>query len=271
MYEIMVAVLNELGFEINKKKEVLKEDKFEINKKKEVLKEDKSDLNEMKTVLNKKQYEIDEAEKGIFFAEKSSKDIYYFFDFNRYRKDINIKEEIITKQKKYYENMIKRENNNVLQKNTTLIIFIEIEDMQSANNLKGMTLELEEDKYFFRKLVLIYTKREVDSLKASIVKCNLLEYINNEIRKNELFTEFKKGSREDSYSLLLKMMVKIPVLNYHIDKNIDLVSLSNIIETELTNNNLNKLVDNVLSLNLKGTKKQSDSVIDEFIDGLTSV
>lgn len=103
------------------------------------------------------------------------------------------------------------------EKNCTLLLCHE-ED----NITRQSILMLEEDEYNFKKNVIAFTLKELDSLndylKLKNIKFITSEFINEVINENggAVFLKFKDNNKEQKnyYSLILKSVLKLPFINY---------------------------------------------------------
>ncbi|MDR5886300.1 ABC-three component system middle component 1 [Vreelandella janggokensis] len=122
------------------------------------------------------------------------------------------------------------------EKNCTMLI-CQDEDKIS----REIILALEEDQYNFKKNVIAYSQQELDSAKNYLDKNKISEItsgvINEIINSNDgkLFLEFKyqHKSKRDYYSLMLKIVLKLPFITYR-PQDQQLVNLSHEIESSLT-------------------------------------
>ncbi|OXX83221.1 hypothetical protein AVM15_12405, partial [Paraclostridium benzoelyticum] len=131
--------------------------------------------------------------------------------------------------------------NNYVIKNTTSIIFLELEDLNSARNnstLNKKILDIEESKYNFKKNVITYTSKQInDFMEIYRGKDNINEIINDIIYDKNEFIEFKKNPISDSvYNLTSKLQIKIPFLTLK-NESKSIKSLKQEIDNELKNLN----------------------------------
>lgn len=142
--------------------------------------------------------------------------------------------------------------NNYVIKNTTAIIFLELEDLNSASNnsiLNKKILDIEESKYNFKKNVITYTSKQVnDFMGIYREEDNINESINNIIYNKNEFIEFKKNPISESvYNLISKLQIKIPFLTLK-NENKSIKSLKQEIDYELKNLNYYELVNKIIGI-----------------------
>lgn len=142
--------------------------------------------------------------------------------------------------------------NNYVIKNTTSIIFLELEDLNSASNnstLNKKILDIEESKYNFKKNVITYTSKQInDFMEIYRGKDNINEIINDIIYDKNEFIEFKKNPISDSvYNLTSKLQIKIPFLTLK-NESKSIKSLKQEIDNELKNLNYYELANKIISI-----------------------
>lgn len=142
--------------------------------------------------------------------------------------------------------------NNYIIKNTTAIIFLELEDLKIASDnssLNKKILDIEESKYNFKKNVITYTSKQINDF-IEIYKSldNINESINKIIYNKDAFIEFKKDPISDSiYNLISKLQIKIPFLTLR-DENKIISSLKQEIDNELKRFNYYELVNKIINI-----------------------
>lgn len=150
-------------------------------------------------------------------------------------------------------------------KNSTLIICCE----ETACPL-GLALAIEEDHYNFKKNIITYVVAEIYSLAEKIRsedgKINLTnEFINNLINENggDVFRTFKSsgGISKNYYSLLMKIVSKIPLINY-IPPIKSLHDLEAAIGTSMTKEQMS-LYESVIAEDLLQSDKKFDLWLDQ--------
>lgn len=142
--------------------------------------------------------------------------------------------------------------NNYVVKNTTAIIFLELEDLNSASNnsiLNKKILDIEESKYNFKKNVITYTYKQAnDFIKVYRELDNINESINSIIYNKDAFIEFKKNPISESiYNLTSKLQIKIPFLTLE-NENKSIKSLKQEIDYELNNLNYYEFVNKIIEI-----------------------
>ncbi|WP_426054548.1 ABC-three component system middle component 1 [Janthinobacterium sp. PSPC2-1] len=151
------------------------------------------------------------------------------------------------------------------QKNSTLIICCE----ETACPV-GLALSIEEDHYNFKKNVISYVAAEIDSI-ADKVKSEdgvlklTNEYINNIINEGggDLFRAFKSsgGASRNYYSLLMKIVSKLPLINY-IPPVKSLHDLEGAISTSMTKQQV-AMYESSISEELLNSDKKFDVWLDQ--------
>lgn len=94
------------------------------------------------------------------------------------------------------------------EKNTSLIILVEVDDLKEKFTLlKNTILSVEEDIYFFRKFVILYTNDSTAYVQNVIDESNFYETLDagiNDFEKNMYF--------DSNYFVLIEIAIKLPFL-----------------------------------------------------------
>jgi len=104
-------------------------------------------------------------------------------------------------------------------KNATLIIFT-THDVNVKNNVVKQAISIEEDPYFFKKLVLLMPEKEISIIESNFTehKDSYIAYIQNLISDTERFNEFTNNNmfglsnKGIEYSFVAKLYEKLPFL-----------------------------------------------------------
>lgn len=125
--------------------------------------------------------------------------------------EVDSLDDIVKEKQLKYLNILKENiKDKEVDKNSTLLICLKSELLPLESNIYRRILEIEEDPYYFRKLVLPYTLKQLE----------LIEGISDfgKIIKNPLlFDEFKiacknKDLSESKYEIISQLYIKLPFL-----------------------------------------------------------
>lgn len=103
-----------------------------------------------------------------------------------------------------------KSNENLIhaEKNTSLIILVKVDDLKEKFALlKNTILSVEEDIYFFRKFVILYTNDSTAYVQNVIDESNFYETLDagiNDFEKNMYF--------DSNYFVLMEIAIKLPFL-----------------------------------------------------------
>ena len=250
MHEIICKLLEEMGFYIEK-----------TGTKEDIIKANEEKIREI-TAAGEKQNE-EQLYNNICFAIDQRKANYYMLDFNKYDSQ-NIEEKILYNQKKYYSYLKRKDDNNLLIKNSSLIIFIEVKNKQEEDELKKLALKLEDDRYYFKKYVVLYSDEELQSLITNMGQAQISGYIREKILDKNQFQQYKIGEKNNDYSLILKLLIKIPVLSLLNEEKIVFKNLKTIIEEELLKANLKEFTDKVLNIDMNNMEESIENFIGDI-------
>lgn len=147
-------------------------------------------------------------------------------------------------------NIMKSKSHHLgLDKNLSLVVFLETGYSQNKNKLNSLIYDIEEDPYDFRKYVVTYTENQKKCIVDDIFQQDLLEveYLRNRILDQQAFAAYKRGDATQlarEYELISKIFIKLPFLNFDVVSK-DLQDLSLIIKKNITQDDIevwNKLI-----------------------------
>ncbi|MGL5480151.1 MAG: hypothetical protein ACRDCB_14015 [Clostridium sp.] len=142
--------------------------------------------------------------------------------------------------------------NKYVSKNTTAIIFIELENLKSASDnssLNKKILNIEESKYNFKKNIITYTEKQGEEFRELYSnKENVGHVINSIIYDKNKFVEFKKDPTLDSiYNLMSKLQMKIPFLALESEEK-KMECLKENIDKQLKDSNYDKFINIITNM-----------------------
>lgn len=116
------------------------------------------------------------------------------------------------------------ENNKII-KNTSLIILLNVDDLEVfyRNNLYKI-MQIEEDEYYFRKYVVLYTNEGLSKLESNTKF--LLDYIQGQDSKDRsLFDKFENNMFfEEAYFIAMQLIIKLPFISLpHANGNFEMI------------------------------------------------
>jgi len=166
-------------------------------------------------------------------------------------------------------------NDNKIKKNTSLFVTIKVDELkQSYESLRSMIMKVEEDEYYFRKYVILYTEEGLSRLNSNIE--DLLNYIQSTSPEGEyLFDKFESDMFFDtSYFIAMQLIIKLPFVSlHHSDNHFEIVE--NKIQSRIEMEGLNdhkKQVDDILEI-FSGVdiRKQLEDEASGLLDSLNQI
>lgn len=130
-------------------------------------------------------------------SQYSSDELHNFFDDNKTSQVI----------KEFERLSLKLEHENI-KKNTSLFILVEVDNLKEAfkdEKFQRSILLIEEDYYYFRKFILLYTRNGVSDLQDKTTNETLFKYLESNI---DAFEEDMYFS--ESYFMAMEIGVKLP-------------------------------------------------------------
>lgn len=211
-------------------------------------------------------------DKENSFASNNKKHMFYVY--KSYNNIKEFRENLIQDQDNLYDYITQLENGNEIKKNTSFIILIKLKEKNEKDIIQKEILDLEEDKYFFKKYVITYLSDEVESFYKKLKEYdNIISFLENNLNNTEKFEEFKVKNDISYYSLILKIYIKIPHLSCGgIFSEKEMISLKdNIIEEiEKMQDKDDTILDyhkKILSLQEKNIDSYIESILSEIKEG----
>jgi hypothetical protein len=115
---------------------------------------------------------------------------------------------VLENQVKNFKKIKQKLDDRELEKNTTYLICFKNEKLPLSSIDYKQVLEIEEDSYYFRKLVLPYTQNQ-------LTKISGINDFSNIIKDIDTFEEFKKDCMENNlseslYEIVSQLYIKLP-------------------------------------------------------------
>ena len=187
-------------------------------------------------------------------SEYSPNELHNFFDDNKTSQII----------KEFEKLSVKSEHENI-KKNTSLFILVEVDNLKEAfedEKIQRSILLIEEDYYYFRKFIILYTQDGLSDLRDKETNEMLYTYLESNIDAFEEDMFFR-----ESYFIAMEIGVKLPF--FTLPKRNDIYqSIENQYQDdkdELDNRLLDfytKVTDEKLSKSLKDISTDDDNISD---------
>lgn len=190
----------------------------------------------------------------FILSQYRDKEVHNFFDDDKTSQII----------KEFGRLSVKSEHENI-KKNTSLLILVEVDNLKEAfedEQIQKSILLIEEDYYYFRKLIILYTRDGLLDLRDKDSNEMLYTYLNSNIdffERDMFFSE--------SYFIAMEIGVKLPF--FTLPKRNDIYqSIENQYQDdndELDNRLLDfytKITDDILSESLKDISTDDENVSD---------
>lgn len=195
-----------------------------------------------------------------FINENMDNTQYYIVSVcnSQYFKNVDF-EEIQTEVYKGIKKVFPKEPS--IEKNTSWLMGIECE--YGYEELMNKILLIEENPYYFKKMVCPYLQVEVEGFLSEIgTYTNYIKYIQQEILKVNRFSDFREN-KDGVYNFLSRLLIKIPSIKLPIDKERKMRILSDDIERAIQEDDIQETY-NFLRENID----EKISMIDEDIETL---
>ncbi|KRE48401.1 ABC-three component system middle component 1 [Paenibacillus sp. Soil724D2] len=229
-------------------------------------------INLLKKIFTKSGFQISSdilsSSSNAFFAERTNDGKFDFFVIVSINK-LKLIDNYTDLFEDYYSTIITNRQGFIgIEKNLSLILLMESNSLQFSKEQSAFIYDIEEDPYFFKKYVLVYTQQQQELVIERINQENeIIEYLNDFLLNPNYFNSFKRSQDSEiamEYDLVSKLFIKIPFLNmkHEIKK---LIKLSDEIRSKMEESDwlfYNGLLENFLN------NKNNDPNIEQIISYL---
>jgi len=228
----------------------------------------------MKTLINKilenSGFQFNDELQGYQQADKS----FYFYTTLVADQLAEVKDKNSLNKSEWYQSFLLNFNElcqsdkyPALEKNSSLLIFVEGSSITELSSLQSQILLLEEDQFFLKKYVIYYTSSAFEKIKDLSLNEELLEKVNDKERFDKLMKNGLSDEIED-YVLILQLFIKLPFLKLKFNED-NYVALSDTLKTLLSNEF--ELYCNVINsyqslINIDFESPESNEEIDFFLN-----
>jgi len=228
----------------------------------------------MKTLINKilenSGFQFNDELQGYQQADKS----FYFYTTLVADQLAEVKDKNSLNKSEWYQSFLLNFNElcqsdkyPALEKNSSLLIFVEGSSITELSSLQSQILLLEEDQFFLKKYVIYYTSSAFEKIKDLSLNEELLEKVNDKERFDKLMKNGLSDEIED-YVLILQLFIKLPFLKLKFNED-NYVALSDKLKNLLSNDF--ELYCNVINsyqslINIDFESPESNEEIDFFLN-----
>ncbi|PJX20129.1 hypothetical protein CAP47_11390 [Psychroflexus sp. S27] len=234
-------------------------------------------MNELiKTILTNNDYTFDERINAYQYDNKS----YMFLESINAHQLEEVKTKNSLNNCDWYNEFLSKFNERIkingypaLEKNSSLLILVESSSIDDLDKLKSQILLIEEDQFFLKKHVLIYTPSSFSAISRDTSN----EGLQSKVNDKNLFKDFMdKGLTDDMevYILVLQLFIKLPFLKLNFDE-AEFKELNEKLNDALSENNEKekyyKLLDEVAGFkSIDFLDEESENKIDNLINLLSN-
>ncbi len=176
-------------------------------------------MNEIvKKIFTESSHEENTTEDGITYF--SYKDVTYYFlleleqmEFDGIRKFSDFEENVNYKKlKSNFDILVAQGKSNTMEKNSSLIVMIKCDSLQYIETYQQQIFLLEEDEYFFKKYVVIYSEESIKDFKQVE---HIIPLLQEKVNKEEKFEAYRNKGYQvelEEYLITLQFFIKFPFL-----------------------------------------------------------
>lgn len=110
-----------------------------------------------------------------------------------------------------YKDLVDTSGINQIEKNSSLIVSVKCEDLKSLTDLQQQILLIEENEFFFKKYVILYTDQAITQLSES-PNVKFLQDKLNDFEKFDKYSDEGYSSELAEYLVVLQLFIKLPFL-----------------------------------------------------------
>ncbi|WP_449387140.1 ABC-three component system middle component 1 [Chryseobacterium lineare] len=110
-----------------------------------------------------------------------------------------------------FNELCSTENFSAVEKNSSLIILVNAVDIKVIEQLQSQILLIEEDQFYVKKYVIVYTENALEKNSDFVTNEQLQKAVNKKTIFQDILTKGFTQENED-YILLLQIFIKLPFL-----------------------------------------------------------
>lgn len=173
---------------------------------------------------------------------------------------------------KCFNELVQSGTSTSIEKNTSLLIFVKCESINALEVYKQQILLLEEDQYFFKKYVILYTENAINSINTDAI----LSDLESKLSSDEHYENYyNKGfiTELEEYLFVLQLFIKIPFITLP-DSDIEFKTLETKITEDLgESHNIKQTVvghyDDIMAINFLEPGEHVDQSIEKILSLLS--
>lgn len=220
----------------------------------------------LRKIYEENDFQVKKLTDEILFSEKLEQEYYITARYNEEELDkffeLDKTNEIIMK---FEELSFKKRD---IKKNTSLIIFIETRSIEYFyNKYRNSLFKIEEDEYFFRKYVIVYSKDSIKKIKSD---ANISNQIHEILLTEDRMEEFQnKYYADEEFFVALQLIVNFPFFKFERKKK-EFKSLTDEIDKVILSKNLKNTHDALKNFNENFLADQTVSILNKLEDSFLS-
>ncbi len=160
-----------------------------------------------------------EKEQGISFYSKEDRSFFFIVTIEEENFALLKSKDLVKENQSYkavmdgFKSIVNSGEQIVMEKNSSLIVLVKCADINAISKLQQQILLFEEDEYFFKKYVILYTDSSITGLTIT----PLLPELRVKVKHNESFDKFANQgyiSELAEFLVVIQLFIKLPFLSF---------------------------------------------------------
>jgi hypothetical protein len=159
--------------------------------------------------------------------------------------------------------LAKKQAASDIDKNTSLLICVEFDNyQQDCPRYKNIMLQIEEDEYSYKKYLLAYTAKALESFRANEP---VRDQLNTLVANDDNFRQFSEHIyAQEAYFFAVQTFLKLPFLNLVIGKDKQFVTIGQLLAGKLSTAELQFMNQRLVSYPMEGIRR--DQLLAAVVD-----
>lgn len=157
-------------------------------------------------------------DQGIFYYTREEMTFFFMVTLSEDSFELLKNKELVKEHPSYkavldgFKSIVNSGEQIAIEKNSSLIVLVKCTDINAIGKLQQQILLFEEDEYFFKKYVILYTDDSITGLTGSPLLPELRTKVKNGERFNQFATQGYLAELAE-FLVIIQLFIKLPFLN----------------------------------------------------------